>query len=69
MLFVQALLVALWVTWAMIDEQTLQLQTTRAIITGVVVGIIMGDLQTGLIVATWRNWATTNSCRRNMWRT
>lgn len=50
MLFVQALLVALWVTWAMIDEQTLQLQTTRAIITGTVVGIIMGDLKTGLIV-------------------
>ena len=48
MLFVQALLVALWVTWAMIDEQTLQLQTTRAIITGTVVGIIMGDLKTGV---------------------
>lgn len=50
MLIVQAILVGLWVTWAIIDEQTLQLQTTRPIITGVVVGLIMGDLQTGLIV-------------------
>lgn len=45
-----ALLVALWVTWGLIDEQTIQLQTTRPIITGMVVGIIMGDLKTGLIV-------------------
>lgn len=50
MQFFPALLVALWVTWAIIDEQTLQLQSTRAIITGTVVGIILGDLQTGLIV-------------------
>ena len=50
MLLVQAVLVGLWVTWAVIDEQTLQLQTTRPIITGAVVGIIMGDLTTGLIV-------------------
>lgn len=49
-MFVQALLVALWVTWAIIDEQTFQLQTTRPIITGTVVGLIMGDLPTGLIV-------------------
>ena len=45
-----ALLVALWVTWGLIDEQTIQLQTTRPIITGPVVGLICGDLQTGLIV-------------------
>lgn len=45
-----ALLVGLWVTWAIIDEQTFQLQTTRPIITGPVVGLICGDLQTGLIV-------------------
>lgn len=38
--FVTALLVGLWVTWAIIDEQTLQLQTTRPIITGPVVGLI-----------------------------
>ncbi len=49
-MFLQALLVALWVTWAIIDEQTFQLQTTRPIVTGMVVGIIMGDLQTGLVV-------------------
>lgn len=50
MLLVQALLVGLWVTWGIIDEQTIQLQTTRPIITGFVVGIIMGDITTGLIV-------------------
>ena len=46
----QALLIALWVTWAIIDEQTFQFQTTRPIITGPVIGLIMGDLQTGLVV-------------------
>lgn len=46
----QALLIGLWVTWAIIDEQTLQLQTTRPIITGTVVGFILGDIQTGLVV-------------------
>lgn len=45
-----SLLVALWVTWGIIDEQTIQLQTTRPIITGPVVGLICGDLYTGLIV-------------------
>lgn len=45
-----SLLIALWVTWGIIDEQTIQLQTTRPIITGPVVGLICGDLQTGLIV-------------------
>ena len=49
-MLLKAILVGLWVTWAIIDEQTLQLQTTRPIITGVVVGLIMGDLQTGLVV-------------------
>ncbi|MCL2563859.1 MAG: PTS sugar transporter subunit IIC [Oscillospiraceae bacterium] len=47
---IQALLVGLWVTWAIIDEQTLQLQTTRPIITGTVVGLIMGDVTMGLMV-------------------
>lgn len=47
---VQAILIALWVTWGIIDEQTTQLQTTRPIITGAVVGLILGDLQTGLAV-------------------
>ncbi len=49
-MFIKALLVALWTTWGFIDEHTLQLQTTRAIITGPVVGLIMGDLQMGLYV-------------------
>lgn len=49
MLF-KAILVALWVTWGLVDEQTIQLQTTRPIITGLMTGIILGDVQTGLIV-------------------
>lgn len=49
-MLLQAILIALWVTWGLIDEQTIQLQTTRPIITGFVVGIILGDIQTGLIV-------------------
>jgi len=50
MLLIQSLLVALWVTWGLIDEQSFQLQTTRPIITGPVVGLILGDLTTGLLV-------------------
>lgn len=49
-MLLKAILVGLWVTWGIIDEQTIQLQTTRPIITGLVVGIIMGDIHTGLIV-------------------
>lgn len=49
-MLIKAILVAIWVTWAFIDEHTLQLQTTRAIITGPVVGAILGDPHTGLIV-------------------
>lgn len=49
-MLIKAILVGLWVTWGIIDEQTIQLQTTRPIITGLVVGIIMGDIRTGLIV-------------------
>lgn len=45
-----SILVALWGTWGLIDEQTIQLQTTRPIITGAVVGLILGDFKTGLIV-------------------
>lgn len=50
MRLMQSILVALWVTWGLIDEQSFQLQTTRPIITGPVVGMILGDLQTGLLV-------------------
>ncbi|MCG0275513.1 MAG: PTS sugar transporter subunit IIC [Thermosediminibacteraceae bacterium] len=49
-MFLKALLVALWVTWGLIDEQTFQFQTTRPIITGPVVGLILGDVKTGLLV-------------------
>lgn len=49
MLF-KALLVALWVTWGLIDEQTFQFQTTRPIVTGTIVGLILGDVKTGLLV-------------------
>lgn len=47
---ISAILVGLWVSWGLIDEQTVQLQTTRPIITGPVVGLMLGDLQTGLVV-------------------
>ncbi|HHY80885.1 MAG TPA: PTS sugar transporter subunit IIC [Thermoanaerobacter sp.] len=49
-MFLKSLLVGLWVTWAIIDEQTFQFQTTRPLITGTVVGLILGDLRTGLAV-------------------
>jgi len=49
-LFVQALLVALWVWIAFIDSHMAQTHIFRPIFTGPVVGLIMGDLQTGLIV-------------------
>ena len=49
-MLIRALLVALWTTWGFIDEHTLQLQTTRAIITGPVVGLIMGNLEMGLLI-------------------
>jgi len=49
-MFIEALLVALWVTWAIIDEQTFQFQTTRPLVTGMAVGLILGDLKTGLLV-------------------
>lgn len=49
-MIIKALLVALWVTWGLVDEQTIQLQTTRPIITGLMVGIILGDVATGLTV-------------------
>src|SRR5690625_2180207 len=47
---IESILIALWVTWGLIDEQTIQIQTTRPIITGPIVGLILGDVTTGLIV-------------------
>ncbi len=47
-MFIKALLVALIVWLGQMDEMTLQFQTTRAIVTGPVVGLVLGDFQTGL---------------------
>lgn len=49
-LFYQALLVGLFVTIAFIDSHTFQTHIFRPIFVGPVVGMIMGDLQTGLAV-------------------
>lgn len=49
-MLVKALLVALVVFLGQMDEMTLEFQTTRAIVTGPVVGLLLGDVQTGLLV-------------------
>lgn len=49
-LFLQAFLVALFVTIAFIDSHTFQTHIFRPIFVGPVVGLIMGDFQTGLTV-------------------
>lgn len=49
-LFMQALLVAIFVTIAFIDSHTVQTHIFRPIVVGPVVGAIMGDFQTGLSV-------------------
>lgn len=49
-LFMQALLVALFVTIAFIDSHTTQIHIFRPIVVGPVVGLIMGDVQTGFAV-------------------
>lgn len=49
-LFLQACLVALFVTIAFIDSHTFQTHIFRPIFVGPVVGLIMGDFQTGLTV-------------------
>lgn len=49
-LFVQALLVALFVTVAFIDSHTTQTHIFRPVVVGPVVGLIMGDAQTGFTV-------------------
>lgn len=49
-LFMQALLVALFVTIAFIDSHTTQTHIFRPIVVGPVVGLIMGDVQTGFAV-------------------
>lgn len=49
-MFVPALITALVVAWGIADEMTLQWQTTRAIVIGPLVGLLLGDVQTGLII-------------------
>ncbi|KOS63674.1 PTS sugar transporter subunit IIC [Lysinibacillus agricola] len=49
-ILLQAVLVALFVTIAFIDSHTLQTHIFRPIFTGPVVGLIMGDVTTGLAV-------------------
>ena len=49
-LLMQAILVALFVTICFIDAHTLQTHIFRPIFVGPVVGLIMGDMNTGLVV-------------------
>lgn len=49
-LFMQALLVAVFVTIAFIDSHTTQIHIFRPVVVGPVVGLIMGDVQTGFSV-------------------
>ncbi|SHE94216.1 PTS system, N-acetylgalactosamine-specific IIC component/PTS system, fructoselysine and glucoselysine-specific IIC component [Seinonella peptonophila] len=50
LLLLKAILVGVWVTIAFIDSHTFQLHIFRPIFTGPIVGLIMGDLQSGLVV-------------------
>ena len=49
-LFMQAFLVAVFVTIAFIDSHTTQIHIFRPVVVGPVVGLIMGDVQTGFAV-------------------
>lgn len=46
----QALLISLWVVIAICDDQTFQFNISRPLITGPIIGLILGDLHTGLVV-------------------
>ena len=48
-MFVQALLIGIWAGLAGIDLFDLQLHVHRPVVTGLVVGLILGDVKTGLI--------------------
>ena len=48
-MFVQALLIGIWAGLAGIDLFDLQLHVHRPVVTGLVVGIILGDVKTGLV--------------------
>lgn len=45
----QALLISLWVVIATCDDQTFQFHISRPLITGPIIGLILGDLHTGLL--------------------
>ena len=49
-MFIPALLTALIVAIGIADELTLQWQSTRAIVIGPLVGLLLGDFQTGLLI-------------------
>ena len=49
-LFMQAFLVAVFVTVAFIDSHTTQTHIFRPVVVGPVVGLIMGDVKTGFAV-------------------
>jgi len=49
-IFMQALLVAVFVTVAFIDSHTAQTHIFRPVVVGPVVGLIMGDVQTGFTI-------------------
>lgn len=49
MMFIESALVALWAFFCGIDKYDVALNIHRPLITGPVVGFIMGDMQTGLI--------------------
>ena len=49
-MLIPAVITTLVVVIGITDELTLQWQTTRAIVTGPLVGLLLGDLQTGLVV-------------------
>lgn len=49
-MLIPAIITTLVVVIGITDELTLQWQTTRAIVTGPLVGLLLGDLQTGLVV-------------------
>lgn len=49
LLFIQALLIAIWTGIAGIDQFSVQTHIHRPLVTGAVIGFILGDVQTGLI--------------------
>ncbi|CAH4893950.1 MULTISPECIES: PTS mannose/fructose/sorbose/N-acetylgalactosamine transporter subunit IIC [Klebsiella] len=46
----QALLISAWVVIAICDDQTFQFHISRPLVTGPIIGFILGDLHTGLLV-------------------